>query len=365
MDVSFGNTGGGNQWADSFTAIVQSGSVATGSSSGLNLLSWSEVLPDGSVGNWTSGASLRQGQLNLREINNFSGQAFPFYAELNYVGNVSGRPYYYYSNSMVGGGGTGTGPAVTDGIHTVTATTIITFSNSVIVSGSAGSASIQIEDASPSIGGLVNTTTQTFAGNKIFQNSIIFTNSSGPFLTESTYNNGVWTQDGLEISTGDAGRFLQVGWDATNSKVVAQLKSTTTSCFACDGAKGVSGTDLEGDVFTGGIITSIAVSDAKVKNVIGPLSPNLASSYIKSITPTRYTFNQQACKLYGASYDSVEHIGFMANLLPPELQRAQPNMGPGDLVSMDLSGVVAVLWQAVQELQAQVAKLTPPPVPIT
>jgi hypothetical protein len=226
-----------------------------------------------------------------------------------------------------------------------------------IESGSSGNpVTLEVLAATALQQGAVSTTTQTFAGNKTFNGNVTAANFSTTGYVSVT--SGQYVGCGPPSSGSNPSCYLQFSTGVTAVCSLHGLNGAAAaiaSAFAANDAGGISrtgatGSTTEGDTVTGGLITTIGVSDARFKRPGDRLAG--ATGVVRSVRPLRFRWDAAACEAAGRQYDGAEHVGFLAQELQaalPELVRE--NEGPdGPYLTLDLPAVVAVLWQAVREL---------------
>lgn len=295
----------------------------------------------------------------------------PAYAELRRAYFDASKDWVYRITGLVGSGGSGSSLEIKDqsGTPDVTGATVLIVNagasgfstNALHVTNPSGS-QVQVAAyyATDTQDGVVSTTTQTFAGNKTFDGSITLTTtntvtfqgtgSQGGVAGPGAYSPGGFTVSGVFIGASTGPVQLHIGNTTSNS--VAVLHGNLTACFGVGGSLGVYGTTAEGDSITGGIVTGIGASDARLKKVSGLLPPN-ALAAVHAVAPIFFRWDKEACEKYGVAFDQEEHFGFLAQELKAALpQTARENVvRDGEpFLSLNLPAVVAVLWQAVREL---------------
>jgi hypothetical protein len=134
--------------------------------------------------------------------------------------------------------------------------------------------------------------------------------------------------------------------------------NTTSGIYFSQGTAGVTAgpfTAITSIATKGGIVTTLAdVSDERLKNA-SPYEGGL--EIIKSISPIRFTYNEDGMKITGFGKDRT-FVGFSAQNVQKALPEAVVQSGTHpDYLSFDPRPVIAALVNAVKELKAELDTL--------
>lgn len=218
-----------------------------------------------------------------------------------------------------------------------------------------------------STGGKLSVT--TFAGVLGQLGGTVSTNPVAGYFADNVNTVAVCEQGGgntYAINAGDAASSLS--FQACGTGGAYNFGAAVTGGMYADqygtiaGTLGVSGTTVEGDTISVGIVTGIGVSDGRLKTQQTPLGSVLAQ--LLTLHPVRHTWDRDLCALAGGvAHDDRTHIGLIAQEVAaafPEAAQTALTVDGVALASYSVPAMVAVLVAAVQELTARVTALEKP-----
>jgi hypothetical protein len=252
----------GYQAGDAITSgsnnIIIGYNLGAASNTGSNQLNIAGLLQstDYTTGNLTVGTVDTIGQLFVLDTKTGSGDPTGVNGGMYYNSNA-GKFRCYQAGAWadcIGAGGSGSGVTTVGGFNGGTAN-----ANGATISGT----TIYLQSASTSFAGLVDTTTQSFIGNKTFTGSTTLIKNASDSTSAFSVQKAGSTNNVLQVDTTNNTTILRAGTDTAvlGSEQVTSQNFTTANWTTCNGgAGGWSGTSTTTTHNTGNVTTCSAAN---------------------------------------------------------------------------------------------------------